>query len=74
MTAVLDVAKKKVTLAAPDPAPKRRESVIGLKGLPEWKFWLAEFAEHCRLSMADTIDLALTELAHRRGFRPPPKR
>jgi hypothetical protein len=54
--------------------PLRRETVLGLKGTPEWKTWLQEFSEHCRLSMADTIDQSLTEHAERKGFRPPPKR
>jgi hypothetical protein len=52
----------------------RRETVLGLKGTPEWKTWLEEFAEHCRLSMADTIDQAVAEHAERKGFRPPPAR
>jgi hypothetical protein len=52
----------------------RRETVLGLKGTAEWKTWLEQFAVHCRLSMADTIDQALTEKAERSGFRPPPKR
>lgn len=52
----------------------RRETVLGLKGTPEWKTWLEEFAGHCRLSMADTIDQALAEHAEGKGFRPPPKR
>jgi hypothetical protein len=71
MTAATMVEKKKPG------RPKgslRRETVLGLKGTPEWKVWLEEFAEFCRLSMADTIDQSLTEQADRKGFRPPPKR
>ena len=66
------------TLMAPKKKPGRpkasirRETVLGLKGTAEWKTWLEEFADHCRLSMADTIDQSLTEHAERKGFRPPP--
>jgi hypothetical protein len=49
-------------------------NVVALKGAPEWKTWLDEFAGHCRLSLAGVIDLALERLAVEKGFRPPPKR
>jgi hypothetical protein len=49
-------------------------NVVALKGTPEWKTWLDEFADHCRLGLAGVIDLALERLAEDKGFRPPPKR
>jgi hypothetical protein len=73
MVTVAPMAEKKRKPGRPK-GVTRRETVLGLKGTPEWKTWLEKFAEHCRLSMADTIDQALTEQAERKGFRPPPKR
>jgi hypothetical protein len=52
----------------------KRESIVNLKGVPEFKTWLDEFSSHCNLSIADTIGQALQNYAEFRGFRPPPKR
>ncbi|HWE35787.1 MAG TPA: hypothetical protein VG406_04385 [Isosphaeraceae bacterium] len=52
----------------------RREPIVGIKGVPEYKTWLDEFSEHCGLSLADTVGQALQHYAEHRGFRPPPKR
>ena len=58
--------------------PKRvgppRETVVALKGSPEWKTWLDEFAAHCRLGLAVTIDQSVDYYAQDRGFGRPPKR
>lgn len=58
--------------------PKRkgpaRETVVALKGSPEWKTWLDVFAGHCRLGLADTIEQSLDFYAVERGFHRPPKR
>ena len=51
-----------------------RVNVVGLKGTPEWKTWLDEFAQFCGLSLSDTIGQSLIGYAKERGFRPPPKR
>ncbi len=32
----------------------RRESIVNLKGVPEYKTWLDEFADHCGLNLSDT--------------------
>jgi hypothetical protein len=52
----------------------KRESMLNLKGVPDYKAWLDDFAGHCDLSIADTIGQALAYYAEHRGFRPPPKR
>lgn len=52
----------------------QRETIIALKGVPEFKTWLSEFADHCGLSQADTVGQALIVYAKDRGFRPPPGR
>ncbi|HEV3162756.1 MAG TPA: hypothetical protein VGZ22_01850 [Isosphaeraceae bacterium] len=58
--------------------PKRagpaRETVVALKGSPEWKAWLDSFAGHCRLGLADTIEQSLLSYSKERGYRGPPKR
>jgi hypothetical protein len=74
MTAVLQMAEPKKRKPGRPKAPNRRDVILGLKGTAEFKTWLEEFAEFCRLSMADTVDQGLTEKADRMGFRPPPKR
>ena len=70
----------------PMPIPKRRkpgrpkgagplrETVVALRGSPEWKSWLDEFSGHCRLGLSDTIEQALIVYARERGYRRPPKR
>jgi hypothetical protein len=73
MTAVSTMTAKKKGPGRPK-GPIRRETVLGLKGTPEWKTWLEEYAEFCRLSMVDTIDQDLAEGAKRKGFRSPPMR
>lgn len=51
-----------------------RETVVALKGSSEWKAWLDEFASHCRLGLADTVEQSLLWFARERDFRAPPKR
>ncbi len=67
------MGKKKAPPGRPKVATKR-ESIVNLKGVPEFKTWLDELATHCNLSLADTIGQALQSYAEQRGFRPPPKR
>jgi hypothetical protein len=55
-------------------ATVKRESIVNLKGVPEFKTWLDEFAAYCGLTTADTIGQSLIVYAEQRGFRPPPKR
>lgn len=52
----------------------KRQSIINIKGVPEYKTWLDEFADHVGLSVADTIGMALAGFAEAKGFRTPPKR
>ena len=58
--------------------PKRegpaRETVVALKGSAEWKAWLDDFADHCRLGLADTVEQSLLFYAKERNFRGPPNR
>ncbi len=58
--------------------PKRigpaRDTVVALKGSPEWKSWLDGFASHCRLGLADTIEQSLLTYAKERDYSEPPKR
>jgi hypothetical protein len=64
---------KKKAVGRPRAATKRGP-IVNLKGVPEFKTWLDGFAEHCGLSIADTIGQALLHYAEYRGFRSPPKR
>jgi hypothetical protein len=52
----------------------KREPIVNLKGVPEFKTWLDGLAEHCNLTIADTIGQALQYYAEFRAFRPPPRR
>jgi hypothetical protein len=58
----------------PRRAGPARETVVALKGSPEWKAWLDGFAGHCRLGLADTIEQSLLYYAGERDFAWPPKR
>ena len=51
-----------------------RETVVALKGSPEWKTWLDGFSVHCRLGLADTIEQSLVYYAKEREYQRPPKR
>jgi hypothetical protein len=51
-----------------------RVQVLGIRGRPEWKEWLAKFADANRSDMVDLIDDALEAFAKAKGFNPPPKR
>ena len=64
------VAKK----AGRPKAEFKRTTIVALKGVPEYKTWLDEFARHSGLSIADTIGMALQDAAQAKGFRMPPKR
>ncbi len=68
MRATTQMAKKKPKGRPP------REMVVGMRGSTEWKTWLDELAEHCRLNKVDVIDLALVDFAAKQGFKAPPKR
>ena len=51
-----------------------RGTVVALKGSREWKLWLDEFSNHCRLGVADTIEQSLVYYSNERSFAVPPKR
>jgi hypothetical protein len=65
--------KRKMPGRPKGPRPVR-ETVVALKGSPEWKAWLDRFAYHCRLGLADTIEQSLVYYSKDREFRGPPKR
>jgi hypothetical protein len=50
------------------------KTAVAIKGSQEWKEWLDEFAGHCRLGLADTIEQSLIRYAEELGFERPPKR
>jgi hypothetical protein len=49
-------------------------NAITIRGSPEWKTWLDEFAAKMRSKPAKIIDLGLAKLAAQEGFREPPPR
>jgi hypothetical protein len=53
---------------------KIRETILSLKGSPEWSQWLGDLSTKLRSTKAGIIDRALAELAERNGFREPPER
>jgi hypothetical protein len=67
------MTKQKARPGRPKAAMKR-EPIVNLKAVPEFKTWLDGLAEQCNLSIADTIGQALQYYAEFRGFRPPPRR
>ncbi|WP_422930866.1 hypothetical protein [Singulisphaera sp. PoT] len=67
---------KKRNDASPEPpqASKPRETIMSLKGTPEWSTWLAELATKFRTTKVGIIDRALAEFAERNNFQEPPER
>ena len=54
---------------------KSKVTVLGIRCSEEWRDWLDQLAEHCRLNKVDVVDIAVVEYAKRVGFEPkPPKR
>jgi hypothetical protein len=53
----------------------RKPFAAQIRGAPEWKQWLEEFAKYDRVSVSDLIDRALVAYARQSGFRkePPPR-
>ena len=71
------MAKKKAlepTSEMKTEASKVRETILSLKGSPEWSQWLGDLSTKLRSTKAGIIDRALAELAERNGFREPPER
>jgi hypothetical protein len=71
-----------VTAEAPEMARTKRDPdswnrkpvVLMMRGAPEYKVWLEEFAEKQGMSVSVLVDQAVRLLAKREGFRDPPKR
>lgn len=70
MLATLPMAKK----AGRPKTGIKRITIFGIKGVPEYKTWVDDFANHVGLSVADTVGMSLAAFAEAKGFRPPPKR
>jgi hypothetical protein len=71
------MAKKNVPKRPPGRPPTAegpRIQVLGIRGRPAWKDWLARFAYANRSDMVDLIDDALEAYAKVKGFEAPPKR
>jgi hypothetical protein len=67
------MAKKKAKRMKP--GETRRSVAVVIKGSAEWKAWVEEGADHCRLSVSTLADLAIAAYVKAQGFkREPPKR
>jgi hypothetical protein len=67
------VVKKKAKRMKP--GETRRSVAVVIKGHEEWKVWLEEAADHCRITVSAFLDTAAAEYAKIRGFKKePPKR
>lgn len=49
-------------------------NAVVVRGTEEWRKWLAELADVCKLSQSDTIAQALMVLAAQKGHRAMPDR
>jgi hypothetical protein len=57
------------------PGPQPRETLIAIKGNPEWKLWLDRLASFDRSSTVQLIDRAIARYAKEIGFKEePPER
>ena len=70
------MAKKKAPegAASQTEPSKVRETILSLKGSPEWSLWLGELSSKFRTTKAGIIDRALAEFAERHSFQEPPER
>jgi uncharacterized protein (DUF1778 family) len=69
------MAKKKVARKMSSNTQERRSVAVTLKGTEEWKDWLEQAADHCRVTVSAFIDFAAAEYAKAHGFKKePPKR
>ena len=68
--------KKSATNVGEDHATpsKARETILSLKGSPEWSQWLGGLSSKFRTTKAGIIDRALAEFAQRNGYEEPPVR
>lgn len=52
-----------------------RDRTLTIKGRDDWKTWVQELSDHCRLDLSDLVDAALVDYARGRGFsKTAPKR
>ena len=70
MSTGLMAEPKKKGKPGPKPDPSRnRTAVIMVRGMPDWKAWIEELAEHMRSpSVGDLIDKALVAYARDNKF------
>ena len=75
MEAALVAKKKSKPGPKPDPS-KVRSAVLMVRGMPAWKAWVEELADHDRAgSIGDLLDRALVSYAREINFpKPAPKR
>jgi hypothetical protein len=53
----------------------KRAIVLSIKGTVEYRDWLAELADHCRVTSVQVLDAAVVAYAKQVGFtKPAPKR
>jgi hypothetical protein len=63
------------TVEAMGPVPADRETCIRVRTTPEFKAWLEEAAEMCRIDVSTFLDFAAVHYATHKGFKKPaPKR
>jgi hypothetical protein len=46
-----------------------KQTVIAVRGNPDWRDWIHRLATHMQLKSTDLIDRALIEIAQRNDFR-----
>jgi hypothetical protein len=58
-----------------EPGRKPKQTIMSIRGAPEWKAWLDRLAEHDRSTSVQVIDKALADYARKVKFpEAPPKR
>lgn len=63
------MAKKTTKGKAVGKTIERPAIAVTLRGSPEWKSWVEDLADHCRLDVAKVIDRALIDYARKEGFK-----
>jgi len=59
------MAKKK---PAPRAKASRPDIAVTVRGTEQWKAWVEDLAEFCRMDVSKLVDTALVEIAKNRKF------
>jgi hypothetical protein len=60
-------------VAPPPPAELERETIVNMKGSPEYSAWLEEIHRKTHIPKVQIVRLAIAAWAEQNGYRTPPE-